>query len=219
MKAFNHVLTITLAALTLLSCGSQSKTYYPMEEGLSLTYSIDGDLKTIEYFGERKLEGKKVTPLKISKGENISFMFFSKNAKGVSIYAEQAADVSEPVLFEEPELLYAEPFKAGQSWERDLNTTLMMTNEQVSLNYVVQKETETVTVEAGTFEKCMKVIATGSIEKEKGFLGTIRLNVTRTDWYAPKIGLIKSVLHKVGNHVMVGEETKITQLTQWSIEN
>ncbi len=215
MKTFNHVLIITLAALTLLSCGSQSKTYYPMEKGLTLSYSIDGDLKTIEYFGERKLEGKKVIPLKITKGEDISFMFFSKNGKGVSIFAEQTANMSEPVIFEEPELLYAEPFKAKQSWKRNLTTTLMMVKEQVPMTYVIQKGTETVTVAAGTFNKCMKVIATGSIEREKGLWGTVRLDVTRTDWYAPKVGLIKSVVHKVANHVMVGEETKITQLTEY----
>lgn len=217
MKVFNHIMILVLAALTLLSCGSQSKTYYPMNEGKTLAYSIDSDkIKTIEYFKNRKLEGKKVTPLKIDNNGEISFMFFLRDNKGVRIFAEQAADASEPQILENIEYLFTEPFKAGQSWERDLKVTLMMISEMVPMTYVVQKGTETVTVAAGTFEKCMKVIATGSIEREKGLWGTVKLDITRTDWYAPKVGLVKSVVHKVANHVLVPEETSITQLTGYS---
>ena len=217
MKIFNHVMIFVLASLTLLSCGSQSKTYYPMHEGKTLTYSIDSEkIKTIEYFKDRKLEGKKVTPLKIDNNGEISFMFFLRDNKGVRIFAEQTATSSEPKVLEKVEYLFTEPFKPGQSWERDLQATLMMVSEMVPMTYVIQKGTESVTVAAGTFDKCMKVIATGSIEREKGLWGTVKLDVTRTDWYAPKVGLVKSVVHKVANHVLVPEETSITQLTGYS---
>ncbi|MDZ7796704.1 MAG: hypothetical protein U5N56_06535 [Candidatus Marinimicrobia bacterium] len=57
------------------------------------------------------------------------------------------------------------------------------------------------------------MVGRGEIEREKGLLGTVKVTIVKTDWYAPKVGLVKSIFHKTGNHMLVTEVKSITQLT------
>ena len=189
--------------------------YLPLKKGLKRTYSINGTVtKTVENFEERKLGKKKVVPQKIEINGATSFIFVRETKKGQLLYAKQAADAAEPMIMED-EIYLNKELKSGNTWERDYNTTLMMEDVTVPMTYEVQKGKETVTVSAGTFDKCIKVIAKGEVEKEKGLFGTVKLTIVKTEWYADKVGLIKSVTHKSGNHMLVGDEETIMQLTSY----
>ena len=189
--------------------------YLPLKKGLKRTYSINGSVtKTIENFEERKLGKKKVVPQKIEVNGATSFIFVRETKKGQLLYAKQAADAAEPMIMED-EIYLNKELKSGNTWERDYYTTLMMEDVTVPMTYEVQKGKETVTVSAGTFDKCIKVIAKGEVEKEKGLFGTVKLTIVKTEWYADKVGLIKSVTHKSGNHMLVGDEETIMQLTSY----
>mgnify|MGYP000409788669 CR=1 FL=1 len=216
MKIFNHIMVLSLTALMLLSCGSQSKTYMPTNEGLTLTYNIDGNFETtMQYFKTRDLEGEKVIPMKIEQEGMISFLFYQKDKKGLKLYATQLPNAPQPILVGNDKYKYYEPIKAGQTWEQNYTTTLMMAKEEVPMVYEIKKEKETITVAAGTFEDCLKISGRGNIQREKGLWGTITLQVNIDEWYAPEIGLIKSVTHREADHVMVGEETTIMQLSAY----
>ena len=189
--------------------------YFPLKKGLKKTYSINGStVKTVENFEERKLGKKKVIPQKIDIDGATSFIFIQESKKGPVLYAEQAANAAEPVVLEELVYLNKE-LKPGNSWERNFKTTLMMEEVTVPMTYEVQKGKETVTVPAGTFDKCIKVIGKGEVEREKGLFGTVKLTVVKTEWYAEKIGLVKSILHKSGNHMLISDEETITQMTSF----
>jgi hypothetical protein len=186
-----------------------------LKKGLKRTYSINGStIKTVENFEERKLGKKKVVPQKIEVNGATSFIFIQDSKKGQVLYAEQGADAAEPTLLEDLVYLNKE-LKTGNTWEGTFKTTLMMEEVSVPMTYEVQKGKETVTVPAGTFDKCIKVIGKGEVEREKGLFGTVKLTVVKTEWYADKIGLIKSVLHKSGNHMLISDEDVITQLTSY----
>jgi hypothetical protein len=189
--------------------------YLPLKKGLKRTYSINGStIKTVENFEERKLGKKKVVPQKIEVNGATSFIFIQETRKGQVLYAEQAADAAEPTLLDELVYLNKE-LKTGNTWEGTFKTTLMMEEVSVPMTYEVQKGKETVTVPAGTFDKCIKVVGKGEVEREKGLFGTVKLTVVKTEWYADKVGLIKSVLHKSGNHMLISDEDVITQLTSY----
>lgn len=189
--------------------------YLPLKKGLKRTYSINGEItKRVENFEERKLGKKKVTPQKIEVNGATSFIFIRDTRKGQILFAKQAADAAEPTILEE-EVYLNKGLKSGNTWERDFTTTLMMEELTLPLNYEVQKKKETVTVPAGTFEKCIKVVAEGEVDRDKGLLGTIKLTIVKTEWYADKVGLIKSVTHKSGNHMLIGDENTIMQLTSY----
>jgi hypothetical protein len=215
MKKLAMILMIGFAVSLFWGCGgSAADDYFPLKEGLSRTYSIDGaTVQTVENFKARKLEKKKVIPQKIETNGSTSFIFIRETSKGQMLYAKQASNTAEPVLVDTTVYIYKEPFKPGTKWGGDITTTVMMETVTFPLNFEVQKQKETVTVPAGTFEKCVKVVGKGEIEREKGLLGTVKVTIVKTDWYAPKVGLVKSVFHKSGNHMLVTEVNSITQLT------
>ena len=215
MKALKTLSACALIVLLLAGCGgSPADDYFPLKEGLSRTYSIDGAIvKTVENFEVRKLDRKKVIPQKIDLNGVTSFSFIRETNKGQVLFATQTSKSAEPEILDTLVYIYKEPFKSGTSWEKDFTTTVMMESVTFPLTYVVQNKKETVTVPAGTFEKCMKVVAKGEVERDKGLLGTVKINIVKTDWYAPKVGLVKSVLHKSGNHMLIQDEESITQLT------
>lgn len=206
---------VLILFLLSLSTALMADDYLPLKKGLKRTYSINGStIKTVENFEERKLGKKKVVPQKIEVNGATSFIFIQETRKGQVLYAEQAADAAEPTLLDELVYLNKE-LKTGNTWEGTFKTTLMMEEVSVPMTYEVQKGKETVTVPAGTFDKCIKVVGKGEVEREKGLFGTVKLTVVKTEWYADKIGLIKSVLHKSGNHMLISDEDVITQLTSY----
>jgi hypothetical protein len=206
---------VLILFLLSLSTALMADDYLPLKKGLKRTYSINGStIKTVENFEERKLGKKKVVPQKIEVNGATSFIFIQETRKGQVLYAEQAADAAEPTLLDELVYLNKE-LKTGNTWEGTFKTTLMMEEVSVPMTYEVQKGKETVTVPAGTFDKCIKVVGKGEVEREKGLFGTVKLTVVKTEWYADKVGLIKSVLHKSGNHMLISDEDVITQLTSY----
>jgi hypothetical protein len=206
---------VLILFLLSLSTALMADDYLPLKKGLKRTYSINGStIKTVENFEERKLGKKKVVPQKIEVNGATSFIFIQDSKKGQVLYAEQGAEAAEPTLLEDLVYLNKE-LKTGNTWEGTFKTTLMMEEVNVPMTYEVQKGKETVTVPAGTFDKCIKVVGKGEVEREKGLFGTVKLTVVKTEWYADKVGLIKSVLHKSGNHMLISDEDVITQLTSY----
>jgi hypothetical protein len=84
-----------------------------------------------------------------------------------------------------------------------------------TMTYLVESKKETVTVPAGTFENCLLVKGSGLVQKDKGALGVIKISVSEDSWYAPGIGLVKSVRKESGNHVLVASGEKLLQLLSY----
>ncbi len=207
---------LLLALLVLTSCGGPtSEDYFPLKKGYVWTYSIDNGAitKTVENFESRKLEKTRVIPQRTDIAGKNSFIFLSETGKGIIAFAAQAPDATEPAILENQEYVLKNPFSPGTSWDRQVKTTLMMEVLPLTLTFTVADKKETVTVPAGTFEKCVKVVGKGYVEKDKGLMGLVRVTVVQQDWYAPGVGLIKSVTNKSGNHMLIQPEESTVQLT------
>ena len=191
--------------------------YFPLKKGYKWTYDVvGGPDKTVQNFEERKLGKKKVVPQKVTIGDDVYFDYLLDTKKGLVLYATQSPTDPEPMILDTLVYLYKYPFKAGTTWKSNITSTLLMESVDVPLTYEIKKEKETITVQGGTFEKCIKVVGKGWIERDKGLLGTIKLEVVHTNWFAPDIGFIKSHLHVSGNHVLVKDNDIYTQLTSFS---
>lgn len=216
MKKF----TMILVVLLLMSYGGMllaADDYFPLKKGYKWEYDvIIGDDKRVENFEERKLGKKKVIPQKVTIGDDVYFDYLLDTKKGLVLYATQSPTNPEPVILDTLVYLYKYPFKAGTKWESTITSTLLMEQVTFPLSYEILKGTETITVQAGTFEKCIKVVGKGSVERDKGLLGTVKLQATHTSWFAPNVGFIKSHLHTSGNHMLVKDTDTYTQLTKFS---
>jgi len=218
MKKFTMIKIIVLAMLLLFGTGLiAGDDYFPLKKNYKWNYDvIIGEDKTVENFETRKLGKKKVIPQKVTIGDAVSFDYLLDTKKGLVLYATQSSTDPEPVILDTLVYLYKKPFKAGTTWKSDITSTLLMESVSVPLTYEIQKAKETITVQAGTFEKCIKIIGKGWIEKDKGLLGTIKLEIVHTNWFAPNVGFIKSHLHTSGNHMLVKDNDTYTQMTSFS---
>ncbi len=107
------------------------------------------------------------------------------------------------------------PLKVGAHWQRQSTTgaleivvdpfrRLLRIEVPVSLDFVVESMDDAVSVKAGDFTHCLRIRGTG-----KGFfnsdktLGKAHISVEQTDWYAPGVGLVKTIREeKTDNQIL-----------------
>lgn len=207
---------LALCALFLASCGVNIADYYPLEAGLIREYRINkSQTQSIENFETRKMDGIEVVPQKIENPSGTAFQFIARDNEGIYSYAYQAPSATEPEVLEEADYILKNPLKPGKSWEKDASVQLLLESIPYSMLYLVESKKETVTVPAGTFENCLLIKGSGLAQADKGALGIIKITVTEDRWYAPGVGLVKSIRKQSGNHVLVGSGETVVQLVSW----
>jgi len=117
----------------------------------------------------------------------------------------------EPFL--NPVMLF--PLEEGSHWQRHSRTGalemvidpfrhLLRIEVPVTLDFVVESLDDAVTVKAGHFRHCLRIRGTGKgyFDADKT-LGKAHITVEQTDWYAPGVGLVKTVrLEKTDNAIL-----------------
>ncbi|MEW6615332.1 MAG: hypothetical protein AB1401_07700 [Thermodesulfobacteriota bacterium] len=214
------ILFLTLFVFAMLvSCSKSIETYYPLKEGMTWKYqntfgshAINGAEKTIiTNLAPQELKGKKVTPQKVEIGGQSRLSFLIEDAGGLYEFTEQQPV---PVGQEKKSSTFyiiKYPIKAGTTWERMARTSL--SNVPVKLKYTIESIDEKVTVPAGTFEGCIKVNGLGDTQTNLNiFGGTIIIAVTveHYSWYAPKVGLVKSIVKEKSSHIYEAGEWDMT---------
>ncbi len=207
---------ILIVAFLLSACAAKISDYYPLEEGLSLNYRIDkSEIQQVENFKVRDMNKVSVVPQKIETSRGAAFRFVAKNKEGIYSYAYQAHNAAEPKISERPEYILKNPLKVGASWETERDMPVLMDRVSYTMNYRVESMNEIVTVPAATFKKCLLLRGSAEVRREKVGFGAIIINVSEDNWYAPGIGLIKSVRKEESKHVLVGSNEKITRLISY----
>lgn len=83
---------------------------------------------------------------------------------------------------------------AGQaSLSRDLTVMPLL------MSYNIETIDETMKVAAGKFTNCVRIRGTGATTGSGAEIGAVQIDVEQTDWYAPDVGLIKSVRKETSN--------------------
>jgi hypothetical protein len=215
-------LMLLLFAMVLVSgCGKESDSYYPLNEGQTWEYQRSGGSMlgpggtqkiVITNLPERELAGKKVTPRKIDIGGMSAFSFILEDSNGICVFASQKPSVPEPKIEPNPSYILRNPVKAGTTWQEQDWTRLLQENIPLTLTSTIEGTDETVTVPAGTFKNCVKVKCSGNAQKRLGFFGDAQITVEQYTWFAPGVGMIKSMIKESSNHMMVGSGEMALQL-------
>ncbi len=162
------------------------------------------------------MNGKKVVPQKMESGNRVSFAFIASDDNGIYEYASQSIDDHEPKIFDPPKYILRFPIEVGRSWEINSEIQRLMYRVPITLKATIQSINDTVTVPAGTFKKCVKVVTTGSTKKNLGmFMGTAKIEVKEFSWYAPNVGLVKMIREEKSNHLLVGAGEISIHLTNY----
>jgi hypothetical protein len=213
MKSQRSVLFILLVTmLFFISCSKGSDSYYPLKEGITWTYQIsmsrlgsaESQKIVVTNFASRDLKGKKVTPQKLDVNGQTSFSFYAEDESGIFEYASQGPGAPEPEIKVTPTYTLKNPIQVGTTWEDKTKTAFENEKIPYTLKSMIESKDEIVTVPAGTFKGCIKVKGTGSAEKNTGLFGIAKIKVEHYDWYAPGIGMIKSIVKESSNNIAAG---------------
>jgi hypothetical protein len=181
-----------LLALALLMPGvgwgdELNASYFPLKEGRRWEYNVissQGATKklVITNLASREVKGTKVTPRKWELGGSTFIELMKQDETGTYRYAEQKGEKAPPDLVTPMECHLKFPVAEGSSWT--MATKLGHSPVQVSMT--IESLSEEVKVPAGTFQDCVQVKQVGENDAGTSVMGY--------EWYAPKVGVVKSVV-------------------------
>ena len=204
-----------LVLLILASCKKDNQKYFPLKNGHIWNYNV-----VINPGVEDKINYKKINssiegtlikkpgieetiPVHPILREDDSIYYYSKNKNGIFREGIQFKRES-PVIFEKnKKYVLKYPIKIGTKWNSVSKTFLIIrryayfdyrATTMFDINYEIKSLTETIKVPAGNFKNCVKVVGKGETtfigDRE---IGSIKIKIMTNDWYAPKVGLVKSI--------------------------
>ena len=198
----------------LSSCNSENKNYFPLGENRIWSYRIDiipeiekkivykkinsGLKKQLITVSESK---KQITAFPIQREDN-SIYFYNQTENGILRLGVQLNGNKNFVFEENERYVIKYPLKKGNSWNSNSKTYLTLrrypyfdykaiTDFKLS-NQIISTD-EVVNVPAGKFRNCIKIKGVGETNFLDREIGSIKIKILTTDWYAPSIGLIKSI--------------------------
>lgn len=180
-----------LFALSLLMPGlgwgdELNASYFPLKEGGRWEYNVisdQGAAKTllITNLAPREVSGVKVTPRKWELGGSTFIELMKQDETGTYRYAEQKGEQAPPDLITPMECHLKFPVAEGSSW----NMAAKLGNNTVNITLTIESLSDEVKVPAGTFQDCAKIKQAGENDA---------MSVLGYEWYAPKVGVVKSVV-------------------------
>lgn len=202
---------------------SQASDYFPFQQGSRKEYRTEtkqGDQRIVGLIKtsvspRRTVDGQIVTVLKDimstiqpASESVVSYTFYAENDDGLRRVAVQDPDETAPRKLKREEWQFKYPLVVGTSWVNYNEITLPKDKITVPMTHTIEKMNDVVTVQAGTFQKCMKITGyyKGNVNISS-LVGNAEITVEINSWYAPGIGNIKSWFHE-----------KCTKLN-WDFEN
>jgi hypothetical protein len=192
--AMKKTFIIAAAILTFLLPGTSraaepATKYYPLKEGMIWVYGITASKPglrkiTVTNLAPRELQGKTVYPRKWEVGGGVRNFFIAKDDFGVYRYAEQMTPSAEPKIVTPKVYYLKDPVDKGTYW--DIATK--MGENDLKVTVTIESIDETVQVPAGTYKECVKLKHEGGRQE-----GKASLSLTAYEWYAPGVGLVKSM--------------------------
>jgi len=219
--------TISLFVLFCVSCFSlgacQDKPaeddLFPLTDNLSWHYSasfragrVSSKHKLVITNEAAEFEGEKVTSRRFHNGD---IAYYDKNENGIfriALFSERKGLVKDPVDHflirfpiekERTWTLISKPFfleksvRKINSGQASLSADLKI--DPLFMHYQITATDDNVSVAAGNFSRCVRVTGKGETRASGPEIGTVEINVTQTDWYAPGMGLVKSERHEKTN--------------------
>ncbi len=222
MKIFNCLILSILLVFSLASCSEKpvGSEYFPLNEGMSWTYSLKTEYSNKEESLEKELTITNLGKEKFGKKtyyvrRTSSGIDYYHNFDETGLYREALRTLveSKPRLDRANRYVLKLPLAIGTEW-REISRPLLMLrvypyrvrvgkDAQVPLIYRIESLSETVTVPAGTFENCIKVVANGTFNTYTDAVsGDTEIPIKVEEWYAPGVGLVKQIRYELDGDII-----------------
>lgn len=186
------------------------------------THSIDDKLVAVESQVPRKLGRFETTPFEASSSltKQSWSVFTAKNEEGFADIA-LAQRKAEPEEFEQPRFFLRFPIREGKGWDVRESFDFLGEKIPVTGRSTITAVNETVTVPAGVFRHCVKVVTETSGSKRvehlngRDMAGEASFDRTQQHWYAPDVGLVKMSEKVELTPAVLGNAEQILELAEF----
>lgn len=208
-------LTVVAAALLAAGCSNsvpQGDSYFPLDVGARWEYDVASDIsgtlthqtyvatvdRTIDY-----ANGDQVYIRRVDIPGNLGVEFWlRKDAQGISRIAKRTDAEEQARLDKNARTVIKLPLTQGAQWMVPTEPFIVLPKgdlglkevkmPKVLMSYNVEAIDETVTVPAGTFQHCAKVVGNGNLPLyADAVLGFKDVPVQNIEWYCKGVGLVK----------------------------
>ncbi len=194
----------------LVACDGGLPDYYPLQEGYHWRYRMHYQIMNGP--GDTYLVIENMAPVDDATGR-----FFPQRTMGGKSYHYRVNDegilLDRNVKHGDFEDEYREigryllrfPLEPGQHWRSNTWSRVLIKVgppqktefrivARVPLHVEIESMNDTIRVPAGTFRNCMRIRSTGkSFVNAGNYVGNTVVGIDETNWYAPGVGLVKSV--------------------------
>ncbi len=213
-------LTVIAAALLAAGCSKpepRGESYFPLDVGARWEYDVTSDIsgtlthetyiasvdRTIDYSN-----GDQVYVRRVEVPGNIGVEYWLRKDKvGIARIAKRTDVEEQAKLDTNARTVIKVPLTQGASWMVPSEPFIVLPKgdlglkevkmPKVLMSYTVEAMDETVTVPAGTFQHCAKVVGSGNLplyaDAVQGFKD---VPVQNTEWYCKGVGLVKVERHE-----------------------
>lgn len=211
----NQIIQILIFFICIFAgCDQQVRDqYFPLAEGQYWRYvmsykTMDGTFKGIYAVENLKPTRKNGELLYVRKLLDGSLNYFHINTEGILLVAREKTVDLKTEYTEEGHYIFQFPLQVGTKWQDStISKALIKTGPPQKTEFHIIAEIpvmasidsmiDTVRVPAGTFENCMRVNIAGDAFTNAGnYVGLTVVKINETNWYAPGVGLVKSVRHE-----------------------
>lgn len=207
-------LTLIAAALVAAGCSSepQGDSYFPLEVGAEWEYDVAHDIngiltrETYNISVARTIDhadGSQVWVRRVEVPGSIGVEYWLRKDKvGIARIAQRIDIESQAKLDQNARTVLKLPLTVGTSWMVPTQPFAVAPKTElgqrqakmpkVLMSYTVEAMDQTVSVPAGTFKQCARVVGVGilplHIDAVQGFSD---IPITNREWYCKGVGLVK----------------------------
>lgn len=220
-------------ALSMLAgCGKAvESSYFPVAKGTEWIYEVatemsgqtSRELQVIRALGQQENDGEKLAVRRSELGRTAGVEYLLRVSEQGVTRVGQRTDLQDIAVRDEtPRPVLKYPLKPGVGWNAPtVPYTILRANEYprelkygkpIMMSYSVESIDEQVTVPAGTYNKCAKILGQATLtlytDPVNGFA---KVPVTTTEWYCPGVGLVKlERVEKLATAFFTGGSVRMT---------
>jgi hypothetical protein len=227
---YRNILLITL--LLLSSCSQSDNEYFPLDAGKYWRYqmiyqTMDGRFKgvyAVENLPQQEIEGQTYYVRQLLDG---SLNYLQVDDRGIRLKRREKTVDLDTKYTETEQYIFHFPLQEGTTWEDTiLSKALIKTGPpqktefhivaKVPVSAKIESMNDVVEVPAGRFENCMRIVMSGNAFIDAGnYVGKTIVRVNETNWYAPGVGLVKSVRQESTKHRALDKGEIILELENY----
>lgn len=226
---------VVLTAVSLASSCSDASNhdYFPLEPGFNWEYAVHS--KTMLFESHAKYIVDNIGPAShgntravAQKVQGGNIYYYRIEPGGIHRIGIRRAEGSTLTDSSRDLLVLPSAIKVGARWTQATVTGVLQTEVDpfrriynlratVPMTYTVESVEDTVTVPAGRFAHCLKVRGEGNVHvRPDKTLGRLSVHVENTDWYAPGVGLVRTVRHETTDSHWLAEGRYTLELLRFA---